>query len=513
MQMTTWLYRYEAKDIQRWVLGTGKLRELAGASELLEGLPALARRLLPATEAKVHVAAAAGGTITFETREALVAFASRWPLQCALAFPGLTMVQGWVELPDGGTPTRDTWRALHGRLDACRQRPAKPLPQPGPLVARAPRSGGPAVARSTREKDRGVLLDITAAVQSEAYRDDARRDQLFTRAIPSEGSAWWPIENAEDFGEEYLAVVHADGNGLGEVFMQDRPLDEYRGLSEELKNCTRDAAQAAARALIANLDESWKKRNPRAIPLRPIVLGGDDYTVLLRARDALPFTEVFLRVFEDETRRRMGQFSGQRGFTASAGIAIVKPEFPFVQAHHLAEQLCAEAKAAHRTWKPMPGAIALHRVNTASLRTLAEIRSDELRGHGAHRSLWWGPWTTGENGTLRHLYKLCNAIGVSPRGSVREWLRLAVLDAERAEMHWSRGEEVYQEKRGRPHPISEAVAELRKIFSNASGAGPWITIAPDDVRTPLHDALLLHGISHGWSEPWYQPPSAQEGTR
>ena len=37
-------------------------------------------------------------------------------------------------------------------------------------------------------------------------------------------------------------------------------------------------------------------------PIRPIILGGDDLTVIIRADLAIPFTECFLREFEQNTK-------------------------------------------------------------------------------------------------------------------------------------------------------------------------------------------------------------------
>jgi hypothetical protein len=77
----------------------------------------------------------------------------------------------------------------------------------------------------------------------------------------------------------------------------------------------------------------------------PIVLGGDDMTVVMDGRYAVQFTINFLGKFEeltanDETIRAI--VGG--AVTACAGVAVVKPHFPFFAAYTLAEELIRSAK-------------------------------------------------------------------------------------------------------------------------------------------------------------------------
>ena len=133
----SWLYRYEAKSIQRWILATDRLVELVGGSTLVQELRAHATAL--AGEGRLLFAAAGSGTARFESREELDRFARWWPMFVSRYAPGLELVQGWVE--------GDDLDALRGCLGAARNVPIPDLPEAGPWIARAGRSGLPAVAR------------------------------------------------------------------------------------------------------------------------------------------------------------------------------------------------------------------------------------------------------------------------------------------------------------------------------------------------------------------------------
>jgi hypothetical protein len=86
----------------------------------------------------------------------------------------------------------------------------------------------------------------------------------------------------------------------------------------------------------------------------PLVLGGDDLTVLMDGRYALLFARAFLAAFEKKTAEgdlihRVAQKALNAGrLSACAGVALVKPHFPFHNAYDLAEALLKSAKTVKR---------------------------------------------------------------------------------------------------------------------------------------------------------------------
>jgi hypothetical protein len=73
------------------------------------------------------------------------------------------------------------------------------------------------------------------------------------------------------------------------------------------------------------------------LPVRPVLLGGDDLTFLCDGRIALDLAEAALDAFAREVPH-LGRI------TACAGVAIVPAHTPFDRAYELAERLCASAK-------------------------------------------------------------------------------------------------------------------------------------------------------------------------
>lgn len=165
----------------------------------------------------------------------------------------------------------------------------------------------------------------------------------------------------EKFDEiAWLAVIHADGNGLGEIFLRFHKhvgattaesnrayVTALRSFSIALDICT-ERAFLQALNVFSTQDER--------IPLIPLILGGDDLTVVCDGKVALRFTREFLVNFERETALhdpehlhgivpRIAQQALRIGrLSICAGITIIKPHFPFSIAYKLSEQLLKSAK-------------------------------------------------------------------------------------------------------------------------------------------------------------------------
>lgn len=159
------------------------------------------------------------------------------------------------------------------------------------------------------------------------------------------------IFDSEDM--PWVAIVHADGNGLGQIFLnfqkyigKDKTsrnyINKYREFSLTLDECTEEAFRQALEQVLP--------KNKEFLPIVPLIIGGDDLTVLAHGEYALEFTRVFLQQFEKQTQNKLiiaeiaREAFGVSRLSACAGIAIVKRHFPFSVAYYLAEQLIKSAK-------------------------------------------------------------------------------------------------------------------------------------------------------------------------
>ncbi|MEQ9549782.1 MAG: hypothetical protein RIM23_09205 [Coleofasciculus sp. G3-WIS-01] len=153
----------------------------------------------------------------------------------------------------------------------------------------------------------------------------------------------------------YMAIVHADGNGMGDRFKeygnQSQSDREYimrmRDLSEKVNQAGVKALKVVANKVLqlaqGKLLEQFavtERDGKKYIPCRPIVYGGDDVTFVCDGRLGLTLAALYLKAFEAET----ANIPDGKKLTACAGIAIVKTHYPFARAYQLSEALCKNAK-------------------------------------------------------------------------------------------------------------------------------------------------------------------------
>lgn len=196
-------------------------------------------------------------------------------------------------------------------------------------------------------------------------RDPTMLEEKLARSITSETVDG--RDRTEDERLSKVAVIHIDGNGVGEIMrnlqksLETIPGGVFRsevlaeqsssGVAEESASAgpTDDPHKSpdALRRFLLEINRRLEKamrisfltawagvaslaqkdvKDIAAIPVVPVILGGDDATVITDATYALPFTEKFLTAFEEETGKDallkyLGPKSrqGTGGCTKSAG--------------------------------------------------------------------------------------------------------------------------------------------------------------------------------------------------
>ena len=80
------------------------------------------------------------------------------------------------------------------------------------------------------------------------------------------------------------------------------------------------------------------KEGEKILPMRPILLDGDDFTFICTADLAIPIAAGFMEQLS------LLQKEKTKKITACAGIAFVHSHFPFYEAYKIAEESCSRAK-------------------------------------------------------------------------------------------------------------------------------------------------------------------------
>ncbi|GMV38835.1 MAG: hypothetical protein AMXMBFR64_05510 [Myxococcales bacterium] len=451
--MASYLYRYEARGIQRWILATDVLRDLKGGSECVERLGERAEALLGTLGCDVErqVTTAGVGQYIFPAFEPLARFSALWPLVVAVEAPGLELSQAWVALSGSGPADEQAYGELARRLGVAPRGGDVQVPEAGPLSARCGRTGMPAVGSEPVGPSAPELVDAPTARKRRESGGKRLEKRLFGDRAPVMD------DDLDGWGASVLGVVHADGNNVGEAFRTVAG-GRRKEASDQLSLAT---ARAVAGAVQDLRDREGTRR--RGLRVRLVVVGGDDVTAIVPGEHAIPFAAAYLRHFEEAAR---SVFAAP--LTAAAGVALVKTHFPFHMAYGLAEELCAEVKAAFGRGATPRTALAFHRVTTAQLDPWDDI-SDRLVAKTGAR-LTRPAYSLDELRDLDELTALFDGVVGEerderqrlPRGAVREWLRLAANDADRAGGRWRRlcevtGDAVHGALRGRLEALGAAV--------------------------------------------------------
>lgn len=189
-----------------------------------------------------------------------------------------------------------------------------------------------------------------------------------------------------------VAVIHIDGNSVGNAMrhldkvIRRIPADELKrfigcdmsnsdslrkfmnATSIRLDLAVRQAFVAASNdvAQLARDDAEASGDSNTIIPVVPVILGGDDVTVITCGDYALPFVTRYVEHYEAETEtdgilKYLSDPGGAPGpMTAGAGVAIVRRNFPFHIAYDLAEGLVREAKKIGKRTSPPRSSLSFH---------------------------------------------------------------------------------------------------------------------------------------------------------
>lgn len=153
-----------------------------------------------------------------------------------------------------------------------------------------------------------------------------------------------PVQELKELvGNGYLALIHADGNGVGSGIGRDRPHNEHAAFFHKNRVLLRRAVKEAIDDA-CNKDKAGKEESPA--PLVPLMLGGDELLLVCRARVALPFV-VKLCEKLDAIQKDRTDFK----LTLGVGVVIAKQTIPIHRLHEVAEQLASSAKRRFRGLK------------------------------------------------------------------------------------------------------------------------------------------------------------------
>lgn len=225
--------------------------------------------------------------------------------------------------------------------------------------------------------------------------DDNYREKLLKKVAVMKEYKNWEIEKKVEFesfttnryeycdevdyiggeiGERsYIGVSCTDGNGIGAMFRDIGDnlenylyIDEVRRLSKNVEAIFLGAVEHVTKYCVENKDVLKRKlklqddefktrneKNTKYIPMRPIVVAGDDITIVTNAKIVLEVTHELLKYIERankhiEKSNNLEQNNLEHKIGAGTGISIVKTKYPFSRAVDFAEKIQKDVKVSIR---------------------------------------------------------------------------------------------------------------------------------------------------------------------
>ena len=355
-----YLYGVAVQGIQNFIFQTNKLKDIVGASELVEEICTtlfastlydedidynVARSRLKEDERAVLFAA---GNIKyiFQSWEECERVARVFPQKVALFAPGVTVSQAVVKMGGDKSTFGTAVSLLENRLRVQRNRPIRSQTLGLMGILRSRQTGLPVVDVVKGDYCDAAKLAKLRSVDTGTGKSVDRKTtlNLCKKAFGLEDLLKTDIANDIEKltkDNDWIAVIHADGNGLGQIVKKvGKDAEDFKLFSQNLDEATTSAAVTAFQRVVCPSDKE-------VIPVRPIVLGGDDLTIVCRADLALAYTKAFIEEFEKETKGRLGELirkyevfvEDKNYLTACAGIAYIKSSYPFYYGYELAESL------------------------------------------------------------------------------------------------------------------------------------------------------------------------------
>lgn len=454
--MSKYLYGAAVQGIQDFIFKTNELKHIVGASELVEQICTTAFDEFGKNGESV-VRAAGNIKFIFDKEEDCARAVREFPKRVMTMAPGITISQAVVPLDDDFSKAIDD---IEGLLKVQRNKPSRSVTTGLIGIKRANNTGLPVVR--IQEDDKKVVYKDESTVQKECFQDvkGLCENSFGKEALRAKEVAY----NVSDITDknDWIAIIHADGNGLGKVVqVVGKQKDVFREFSQQLDIATKEAANKAFKSVADRFKEKT------IIPIRPVVLSGDDMTVIIRGDLALDYANAFITAFEETTKHYLGKilqeqhvFSEDKNYlTACAGIAYIKSSYPFYYGYQLAEDLCGQAKkdtkaiyGAETNHLP-PSCLMFHKVQDSFIVDYKEIVERELTAKDG-LSFMAGPYyikTQNSKITVEDLIKASKYLngdnGDGIKSGIRNWISLRIEDKNKADQRKHRMLQIFTDEK------------------------------------------------------------------
>ncbi len=262
----------------------------------------------------------------------------------------------------------------------------------------------------------GLISAVIKAKRDTAEKANIEINETYDKYL--EGYFVFP----EDFahlgtikGEESnIAVVHIDGNDMGQLFAECTDLNSYKKLSEHVNEVNMYAFSvmidyAVKKILYGDwnhyIDRLRKRGKKIYLPIRPIFIGGDDVTFVCEGRLGIELAIKFIELVDNFSKNE---------FSCCAGVAVVNEKYPFYQSQQMAQSLCRQAKNKRKSQNSKGAYVDFQLISSSTCDPIEETRKQYVVDE---KKLYQKPYTLEK---LQEQIDNANQLKKWPRSKVKE---------------------------------------------------------------------------------------------
>lgn len=431
-----YLLLLDTDKIKNYITSSGKLKELIGASALLEYLNIVrTREVLEQTTSSYKIIYLDGGSgkIEFEAKQEAEA-CGRKVEQLYISFTETSTIS-WevVEIPEhyhaqgyfysdfiaegefrlkmkkqqGGALGQPKMLALHKRCEHCGTEPVTTKAEFSHLSWVRDKPGRNLAVCSScfikRSFTEEIRIRLSQTYENISEEEKPLRLKMEERLMKNQEVEWpqqLPVV-AKYCAKGHIGLLYFDGNSINAALRKITDSDDLQHFSAVLRDAIHSSVLETTEALfdindlkpVNNADgETGEKNETKVLPIEFVMTAGDDLIVITPGSKAMEFSSLFQTAFSSKMEK------ADYGVTMSAGVVISKPQFPIKYLLPLGEQLLKNAKKKNYLVKDQTALTSSEKstidymvVSMSSNPNLEQIREEQLK-EKTERPVSLGQW-------------------------------------------------------------------------------------------------------------------------
>lgn len=371
---------YDVSGIQKYIFSSNKLIENVGSSMLVEKV--LKKFLIeaikesvsnidnfkedwmtynkfhakynPEIEAETIYIGGGNALVCYKNKEIYEEVSSRLAQKVFMETYSLRVTSAYIETNfESFSCDREK---LIGELDRIKQSEYNNLPLQGISITKQDNNTGQPISNCYDNKSKRYI-SVETYLKNKGFELYASE---YDEYIKSKDTAY--VKNIDDIVDKnvdsYIGLVHIDGNNMGKKIKDaieskvdyEEAIKIIRNISKEIDEIYGNVFEETVYLYVKyteNINSKDKNSSSKKgednkfiLPIRPIVLNGDDITFICKGNLAIDTVVRFLKMIDNS---RISSIYDDK-ISACAGIALVRSHFPFYRAYEIAEQCCSNAK-------------------------------------------------------------------------------------------------------------------------------------------------------------------------